>query len=104
MSENIDLDSCYQAVTELLKQAEEVCLIKDYVLLYLDGFPKKSCKLQLIRNGISSAKSVQHKSCEVDLVTETDQQVEKLLISGLHEKFPDHKYEFKFPKICSDYN
>jgi hypothetical protein len=24
MSENLDLDSCYQAVTELVKQAEEV--------------------------------------------------------------------------------
>ncbi|XP_059476088.1 inositol monophosphatase 1 [Neocloeon triangulifer] len=69
MSGGIDLDLCYSVVLELVKTAEE-----------------------LIRNGINSAKEVQHKSCEVDLVTETDQQVEKLLISGLRAKFPDHKF------------
>ncbi|XP_012279373.1 inositol monophosphatase 1 isoform X2 [Orussus abietinus] len=32
------------------------------------------------------------KSCEVDLVTETDRQVEKLLIDGISAEFPDHKF------------
>lgn len=35
---------------------------------------------------------VDTKSCDVDLVTETDQKIEKLLISGLSSEFPDHKF------------
>lgn len=31
------------------------------------------------------------KSSDVDLLTETDQQVEKLLMDGLLAKFPSHK-------------
>jgi 3'-phosphoadenosine 5'-phosphosulfate (PAPS) 3'-phosphatase len=50
--------------------------------------------LQLIHERIWSQKSVEFKSCEVDLVTETDQQVEQLLISNLKSKFPDHRYAF----------
>jgi len=34
------------------------------------------------------------KSCDIDLVTETDQQVEQLIISNLKSKFPDHRYAF----------
>lgn len=32
------------------------------------------------------------KSDDIDLVTETDQQVEKMLISSLSKQFPDHKF------------
>lgn len=32
------------------------------------------------------------KSSEIDLVTETDQAVEKLLIDNLSKQFPDHKF------------
>lgn len=32
------------------------------------------------------------KSGEIDLVTETDQQIEKLLIDSLSKQFPDHKF------------
>ncbi|KAL3108053.1 hypothetical protein niasHT_018215 [Heterodera trifolii] len=35
---------------------------------------------------------VKTKSSPTDFVTETDQAVEKLLISGLSERFPDHKF------------
>lgn len=31
------------------------------------------------------------KSCDVDLVTESDQQVEKLFMDGITAKFPDHR-------------
>jgi hypothetical protein len=37
---------------------------------------------------------VECKSCDIDLVTETDKQVEQLLISNLKSKFPDHRYAF----------
>ena len=50
-----------------------------------------SC-LQLIRDRIWSQKTVEIKSCEVDLVTETDQEVENLLISSLKSRYPEHKY------------
>ena len=36
------------------------------------------------------------KSCEVDLVTEWDQKVEKLLVDGISSKFPDHKYVLQY--------
>lgn len=36
------------------------------------------------------------KSCEVDLVTEWDQKVEKLLVESISSKFPDHKYVSRF--------
>jgi 3'-phosphoadenosine 5'-phosphosulfate (PAPS) 3'-phosphatase len=35
---------------------------------------------------------VDFKACEIDLVTETDKQVEELIISNLKSKFPDHRY------------
>ena len=37
-------------------------------------------------------KCVVEKSCNIDLVTETDQEVEKLLIEGIKKKFPDHEF------------
>jgi fructose-1,6-bisphosphatase/inositol monophosphatase family enzyme len=42
---------------------------------------------------------VEFKSCEVDLVTETDQQVEKLLITNLKSKFPGHRYIYHIENI-----
>jgi len=47
---------------------------------------------QIIRKAFYEKKSVTFKSCDVDLVTETDQAVEKLLMTRIHENFPDHKY------------
>lgn len=35
------------------------------------------------------------KSSDIDLVTETDQEVEKLLINGLSSKFPSHKWVWR---------
>lgn len=37
-------------------------------------------------------KVVDVKSCEIDLVTETDQAVEKLLMENLIKHFPNHKF------------
>ncbi|VDM46316.1 unnamed protein product [Toxocara canis] len=37
---------------------------------------------------------VHTKASNTDLVTETDQAVEKLLIQGLKSAFPDHRYDF----------
>jgi myo-inositol-1(or 4)-monophosphatase len=35
---------------------------------------------------------VLEKSSNIDLVTETDQEVEKLLMDGIREKFPSHQF------------
>lgn len=43
----------------------------------------------VIRAAFHSEKTISEKSAPNDLVTETDQNVEKMLISGLREKFPD---------------
>lgn len=47
---------------------------------------------QLVRERIAENKKIDVKSGEIDLVTETDQQVEKLLITSLSQQFPDHKF------------
>lgn len=55
--------------------------------------------MELVRNGgkiinerIFSKKTVNTKSDRIDLVTETDQEVEKMLISSLQAQFPGHKF------------
>lgn len=40
----------------------------------------------------SQRKTVELKSSDIDLVTETDQQVEKLLMDGIRAKYPDHQF------------
>lgn len=40
----------------------------------------------------SQRKTVQIKAHATDFVTETDQQVEKLLMDGIRNKFPDHQF------------
>uniref|UniRef100_A0AC34QR60 Inositol-1-monophosphatase n=1 Tax=Panagrolaimus sp. JU765 TaxID=591449 RepID=A0AC34QR60_9BILA len=48
---------------------------------------------QLVRSAFEHAAVVVHtKTLSTDLVTETDQAVEKLLIDGLSKAFPDHKF------------
>lgn len=46
----------------------------------------------IIREKIYQHKDVHTKSCDVDLVTEWDQKVEKLLIGGISSKYPDHRF------------
>nr|CAD7259998.1 unnamed protein product [Timema shepardi] len=69
------------------------CLYGDFWWLacVLDSFEDKQ-EFKLIKERIWGPKLVVEKSCEVDLVTETDQQIEKLLISSLQKHFPDHKF------------
>lgn len=45
-----------------------------------------------MRERIAKSKTIDIKSGDIDLVTETDQEVEKLLINGLSAQFPDHKF------------
>lgn len=46
----------------------------------------------IIREKIYQRKDVLTKSCDVDLVTEWDQKVEKLLIDGISSRYPDHRF------------
>ncbi|KAL1456008.1 hypothetical protein WDU94_000763 [Cyamophila willieti] len=48
--------------------------------------------MQLVRERNKQKKNVEEKLNAVDLVTETDKEVEKRLISALSEKYPDHKF------------
>ncbi|XP_041046471.1 inositol monophosphatase 2 isoform X2 [Carcharodon carcharias] len=47
---------------------------------------------QIIREALRIEKRVQTKSSAADLVTETDQLVENLIISTLSKKFPSHRF------------
>lgn len=46
----------------------------------------------LITEHITGCKDFKKKSSDIDLVTAVDKNVEETLISGLSEKFPDHKF------------
>ena len=46
----------------------------------------------IVREKIYQPKDAMTKSCDVDLVTEWDQKVEKLLVDNISSKFPDHKF------------
>ena len=43
----------------------------------------------VIKSAFHTEKKISEKSAPNDLVTETDQLVEKMLIEGLKEKYPD---------------
>nr|XP_061810065.1 inositol monophosphatase 1-like [Nerophis lumbriciformis] len=47
---------------------------------------------KIIREALEGYITVMHKSSQVDLVTETDQRVEKLIISSIKAKFPTHSF------------
>jgi len=47
---------------------------------------------QIIKEAFHREKRVTEKSSPTDLVTETDQEVERVLIQGISEKFPDHRF------------
>lgn len=87
MTSSIDLDSCYEHVMQLVNQAGEVMKFggDKYILI-------KLCWFQLVATRNSQRKTVQIKSHPTDFVTETDTQVETLLMTGITSKFPDHKF------------
>ncbi|KAF1373186.1 hypothetical protein PFLUV_G00257750 [Perca fluviatilis] len=47
---------------------------------------------RMIREALQKDITVMHKSSPVDLVTETDQKVERLIISSIKEKYPTHSF------------
>lgn len=55
---------------------------------------------QVVREALLDERKVTTKSSSVDLVTQTDQKVEKLIIQSVKEKFPLHKYEAPPPSVC----
>lgn len=66
---DINLDLCFKTAVQLARDAGK-----------------------LIQKAWSQKKRYEFKSSQVDLVTETDKLVEKMLISGFQEKFPDHQF------------
>ncbi|XP_071560858.1 inositol monophosphatase 1 [Temnothorax nylanderi] len=64
-----NVDECYIEILRLVKQAGSI-----------------------IREKISQRKDVLTKSCDVDLVTKWDQEVEKLLIDGISSRYPEHRF------------
>lgn len=46
---------------------------------------------QVVKEGFSSKKRIETKSCAADLVTEYDRRVEDILIKSFKDKFPTHK-------------
>jgi len=65
-----DEDCFYEAALNLVKEAGQI--VRDAF-----NAPKRS--------------EISTKSSDIDLVTESDQKVEKLLFDGLKKRFPTHK-------------
>ncbi|XP_045111708.1 inositol monophosphatase 2-like isoform X3 [Portunus trituberculatus] len=64
-----EIDRCFEVAVGLVKEAGQV-----------------------VREAIKKQKKIEMKSSSVDLVTESDKAVEKLLIEGLSKAFPSHKF------------
>ncbi|KAK5860538.1 hypothetical protein PBY51_022005 [Eleginops maclovinus] len=47
---------------------------------------------EVVCTALQVERSVMTKSCSVDLVTQTDQQVEQLIIQSVKDKFPMHRF------------
>lgn len=47
---------------------------------------------QIVLAAFQQQKDVKLKSSPADLVTETDQQVEKILIAAIRRRYPDHRF------------
>uniref|UniRef100_A0A8C0DEJ0 Lithium-sensitive myo-inositol monophosphatase A1 n=1 Tax=Balaenoptera musculus TaxID=9771 RepID=A0A8C0DEJ0_BALMU len=47
---------------------------------------------EMAREALKNEMDIMIKSSPVDLVTATDQKVEKMLISSIKEKYPSHRY------------
>uniref|UniRef100_A0A1L8E1T0 Inositol-1-monophosphatase n=1 Tax=Nyssomyia neivai TaxID=330878 RepID=A0A1L8E1T0_9DIPT len=69
MASDRDWDLCFQTINKLVDEAGKIIASRN-----------------------SGAKTISEKSDDIDLLTETDQQVEKLLTETLHEMFPSHKF------------
>lgn len=67
--ENLPMDTYFEKALELVKEAGTI-----------------------VRDQVKKAKSVETKSCDKDLVTETDKQVENHVFSGLRKSFENHSY------------
>lgn len=57
------------------------------------------CIDQVVCDALRGDRAVMTKSSVVDLVTQTDQKVEQLIIQSVKEKFPTHRYEAP-PPLC----
>lgn len=83
-----NIEEFYNVVLELTKNCGQV----NYPS-FVKPLNQFTLVLQLIKGRISSrTKKVDTKSGAIDFVTETDQEVERLLIEGLSKAFPDHKF------------
>ncbi|XP_042338775.1 inositol monophosphatase 1-like [Plectropomus leopardus] len=47
---------------------------------------------EVVREALQDDRKVMTKSSSVDLVTQTDQKVEQLIIQSVKEKFPTHRF------------
>lgn len=50
-----------------------------------------SALIQVLNDATKTKLKFEEKASHVDLVTKIDTEIEHLLISGLKEKFPDHR-------------
>lgn len=87
MDPDRNLDACFETVMKLVDEAGAV----GYNSYFLTNKKLINFISQIIALRNSGEKTVTQKSSDVDLLTETDQQVEKLLMDGLLSKFPSHK-------------
>jgi 3'-phosphoadenosine 5'-phosphosulfate (PAPS) 3'-phosphatase len=76
MMDEKELQRCFESAVELAKKGGE-----------------------MIRNAFGKAKKIESKGYSTDLVTETDQQVEKMILGTLKERFPTHKYDI-YLSVC----
>lgn len=83
-----NLDKCYEVVSAAVQKAGEVINSIKFIFHELNS---SSTAFQLIASRFWKSKNIKTKLSDIDLVTETDQEVEKLLINTLVAEFPHHR-------------
>lgn len=95
-SETENLNKCFEVASMVVQKAGRVNFL--FILLEFNSIKRfqlekrnSGFSLQLIASRFWKSKNVKQKLSDIDLVTETDQEVEKLLINTLTAEFPHHR-------------
>lgn len=56
---------------------------------------------QIVQKAIGKGRNIEMKTDFSDLVTESDKEVEKLLIGKLQDEFPNHRFVVYYPALLA---
>lgn len=97
MADDAQLQGYLNSAVDIAKKAGEVRITR--VSTNTKPIPSFYTRFQVINEAFEKEKSISTKGVMTDLVTETDQRVEKLIIGTLQEEYPTHRQQIMF-QLC----